>query len=228
MKIIAITGSPRGPDSCIGRLTNSALESARACGAETETFSLADLNILPCKGCYACHRTGRCILKDDFEAIQDAMLGADALVLASPNYMCNVSAQTKALLDRCFCMTHCQSLAGKSAGVVITSAGPDIEFIEEYLSRILAILGYYVMGSVVEITAATMEDKEGKAKIVRSAEELGKKLVDAVKSQAVSPDQKQERQQMFDFMKWLAQLEEKRWPFVYDYWKKRWRMEPDG
>lgn len=65
-------------------------------------FSVANETIYPCIGCDTCFaREGnRCFQKDDMQKIYDALLKADMLVCASPVYMCGVSSQLKAILDR--------------------------------------------------------------------------------------------------------------------------------
>lgn len=85
-----------------GSLVKCVLEAARKAGAETEIFSLADLTVYPCKGCLeVCHVKGACQQRDDFEKIKNAMLKADGIIYASPNYNLNVSAQMEAFIDRC-------------------------------------------------------------------------------------------------------------------------------
>ncbi len=57
---------------------------------------------MTCKGCLeTCHTKGKCFQDDDFEKMKNAMLAADGIILASPNYVFSVSAHMKAFLDRC-------------------------------------------------------------------------------------------------------------------------------
>ena len=102
MKIVSILGSPR-------HKANSSLIAERFCstarkfGADVQTFTLNDLNFRACQGCYACKtKLDRCALKDDLTEVLDAVRETDILVLASPVYYWDVSAQTKAFLDRTF------------------------------------------------------------------------------------------------------------------------------
>ena len=53
-----------------------------------------------CKGCFACHELGHCVLRDDAAAIIAKMHDADVLVFATPVYYYCVSGQLKTLLDR--------------------------------------------------------------------------------------------------------------------------------
>ena len=87
MKLIAIIGSPRGMQGNTGVLVEPILKAAQQEGIATEIYSLADLTVLPCKGCQnVCHVTGTCHQKDDFDKIKTAMLEADGIIFASPNY----------------------------------------------------------------------------------------------------------------------------------------------
>lgn len=55
----------------------------------------------PCLEIYGCKNTGRCAIQDDFQKVYDLMLDSKGIVLASPVFFYNVSAQTKILMDRC-------------------------------------------------------------------------------------------------------------------------------
>ena len=53
-----------------------------------------------CKGCLACQKTGKCVIKDDIAPLIDTVRNADVLVFASPVYYYSVSGQLKTFLDR--------------------------------------------------------------------------------------------------------------------------------
>ena len=106
------------------RCLSGVLEGARQAGAEVELFSLTEKDVQPCRGCDACHVSGECIIDDDFAEIRGAFERADGLILASPNYIVSVSAQLKAVLDRCAPLVHLQALEGKYGAAVVTSGGP--------------------------------------------------------------------------------------------------------
>jgi len=67
MKILAIMGSPHGMKGNTGRLLEEVLAGVQQVGGKVELVSLAESKVLPCVSCYACHKTGTCVLKDDFE-----------------------------------------------------------------------------------------------------------------------------------------------------------------
>lgn len=76
-------------------------EAIRGTGKEATLFELARMKIKPCQNCGGCKETGRCIIKDDMESIAAAIRSADRIILASPVFFSGVSAQTKAMIDRC-------------------------------------------------------------------------------------------------------------------------------
>ncbi|MBR4549841.1 MAG: flavodoxin family protein, partial [Oscillospiraceae bacterium] len=51
-------------------------------------------------GCFACQKTGKCVIKDDMNEIVPKMEHADVLVFATPIYYYEMSGQMKTLLDR--------------------------------------------------------------------------------------------------------------------------------
>jgi multimeric flavodoxin WrbA len=70
-------------------------------GAEVKTIILSPLKIAPCQHCDGCLETGRCKVEDDMQLVYDELVTADRLVLASPVHFRGVTAQTKAMIDRC-------------------------------------------------------------------------------------------------------------------------------
>ncbi len=102
MKIISLLGSPRvGSNS--SAIANHFTATAASLGAEVKTFILNELEYRGCQGCMACKtKLDRCALEDDLTEVLEAVRETDALVLASPVYYWDVSAQMKAFLDRTF------------------------------------------------------------------------------------------------------------------------------
>jgi multimeric flavodoxin WrbA len=98
--ILAIYGSPRRKGNT-ALLLKRAVEGAREAGAGVEEIVLRDLKMSPCLEIYGCKETGRCAIKDDFQAVYDKLLACDGLMLASPIFFYTVSAHTKILMDRC-------------------------------------------------------------------------------------------------------------------------------
>jgi multimeric flavodoxin WrbA len=100
IRIAAVYGSPRRNGNT-AMLVKKAVEGARSVGARVDELVLRDLKISPCLEIYGCKKTGECVIKDDFPAVRETLLAADAIILASPIFFYTVSAHTKMLMDRC-------------------------------------------------------------------------------------------------------------------------------
>jgi multimeric flavodoxin WrbA len=100
LRVFGIYGSPRRGGNTDLLLTE-ALRGAEAEGAEVERLRAGDLAIRPCRACQACFKDGACILADGMQEIYPRLLAADVVILASPIYFYGITAQAKALVDRC-------------------------------------------------------------------------------------------------------------------------------
>ena len=81
-------------------LAEKVAEGAKAAGHEVEVISLKDKTISFCKGCLACQKTFKCVIKDDAMEIAEKVKEADTLVFTTPIYYYEMSGQMKTLLDR--------------------------------------------------------------------------------------------------------------------------------
>ena len=100
MRVLGIAGSPRrGGNTDI--LLAEVMKGAASRGAEVKTIILSRLKIAPCQHCDGCLETGRCKVKDDMQMVYDELVMAGRIVLASPVHFMGVTAQTKAMIDRC-------------------------------------------------------------------------------------------------------------------------------
>jgi multimeric flavodoxin WrbA len=102
MKALAINGSPRpkGNTEILLRAVLNPLLDARW---DVEYYQLGGKPIHGCRACYECFRAKnlRCGQKQDvFNEVFEKMVQADAILLGSPTYFTDVSAEMKALLDR--------------------------------------------------------------------------------------------------------------------------------
>jgi multimeric flavodoxin WrbA len=104
-RIIVLLGSPRKKGNS-AKLAGYVVKGAKAKGAKVETFYLNGMNIRPCQACMKCRRekSKGCAIKDDMQALYPKLEEADAIVIASPIYWFNISAQTKTFIDRCYCV----------------------------------------------------------------------------------------------------------------------------
>ncbi|MGZ7044657.1 MAG: flavodoxin family protein [Methanobacterium sp.] len=99
VKIIGIIGSPR-KNSNTSYLVNKALESAEEAGAEVEIYNLGQMDMEPCIACDICKLTGECPKDDDVGDILPVIRDAHGIIIGSPVYFGNVSAQLKIFMDR--------------------------------------------------------------------------------------------------------------------------------
>jgi multimeric flavodoxin WrbA len=100
MKVIAFLGSPReGGNSDM--LLREAVRAVEETGSDVRLFPLNKMNIMPCQNCGGCDETGICIYDDDMTQIYEAIRTADRVILASPVFFFGLSAQAKAMVDRC-------------------------------------------------------------------------------------------------------------------------------
>jgi multimeric flavodoxin WrbA len=105
MKILAINGSHRGPNGYTSFLLSKIEAGAVSAGAGFETIELSKYRINRCIACSKCQTEAhykQCIFdgKDDATGIIAKIEEADALILASPVYVFNISSLLKSLLER--------------------------------------------------------------------------------------------------------------------------------
>lgn len=82
------------------RLAQAFLQGGEAGGNTVEMIRLADQTIGFCRGCLACQKTKKCVIRDDANAIAEKMRTADVIAFATPIYYYEMSGQMKTMLDR--------------------------------------------------------------------------------------------------------------------------------
>lgn len=118
MLVLGIVASPR-PGGNTEILVNEALKAAREAGADTDIFLVAGKDIRGCDGCHSCGKTKACKIQDDMQDLYNRMAAADAIIFGSPVYFHGVTAQAKAIIDRCFLFLQKGGLKGKVAAPVL-------------------------------------------------------------------------------------------------------------
>jgi multimeric flavodoxin WrbA len=102
MKVVAFNGSAR-KDGNTAILVNVVFKELKKAGIKTELVQLSGKKIRGCIACMKCfeNQDKRCALKGDvLNTCIEKMLEADGIILASPTYFSDVSAEMKALIDR--------------------------------------------------------------------------------------------------------------------------------
>lgn len=99
-KVLVISSSLRN-NSNSETLAKHAAKGAQDAGHNVEFISLKDKTLNFCKGCLACQKTMKCVIKDDASEICEKVGNADVLIFANPIYYYELCGQLKTLLDRC-------------------------------------------------------------------------------------------------------------------------------
>ena len=100
MKVLGIMASPRLKGNT-DLLLDEALRGAQGQGAEVEKIVVDRLKIAPCREYYGCFKDGKCVIRDDMDDVYAKILGADAIIAATPIFFYTVSAQLMLLISRC-------------------------------------------------------------------------------------------------------------------------------
>lgn len=188
MKVVTLLGSPRsGKNSAT--IANRFTETAAGLGAETQTYELNRLAYRGCQGCYACKKTAdRCVLQDDLTEVLAAVREANVVVLASPVYYGDVTAQLKGFIDRCYSylrpdyLTNPQPsrLSPKKLVMVLTQGHPDEGLFADIYPRYDFFMKWMGFGEsrliracgIGAVTADTVPDR-----FLRQAEETARSLM---------------------------------------------------
>lgn len=100
MKVLGINGSAR-KNGNTAIIINTIFDELKKHGIETEMVQFSGSIIEPCRGCYGCKGRNCCVFKNDiFNECFKKMTEADGIILGSPVYSADVSANMKAFLER--------------------------------------------------------------------------------------------------------------------------------
>jgi len=102
MKVLAFNGSPRkGGNTEI--LLRAALAPAAEAGMDTGLIQVGGTGVQHCRACYWCakQKNNRCVNdNDEVNRWITEIMGADAIILGSPTYFADMTADLKAFIDR--------------------------------------------------------------------------------------------------------------------------------
>jgi multimeric flavodoxin WrbA len=125
LAIVGVSGSPiQGGNT--DRVVRSLLEQS---GHDHTFVNLSTLDFVSCRGCaHLCARSNICPLEDDLRPYFEAILEADALVLASPVHAGTITAWMFSFLSRIWCFHHLKNLLeDKPLLLVVTALSPQSE-----------------------------------------------------------------------------------------------------
>lgn len=148
MKIIIINGSYR-KDGATAKILNQIKENLSIhTDVDIDMINIAELELNFCRGCCSCYKTGECIFKDDIENLSNKIKEADGIVLGSPTYASNVSAQMKLLIDRGHFVME-QLLNNKYSISVATYENFGGHDTSRILNKLLFLSGSYINGKII-------------------------------------------------------------------------------
>ena len=182
-KIIGFLGSPH-VDGNTGIMVREVLRGAASRGASTKLVVLNELNAKGCQGCMGCQANGgHCVVKDDIAPLLEEIYEADGVVLGTPVYMWQMTAQLKTLVDRFFCYLkpdYSSHLgAGKRTVLIVAQNNANQNSFIPYLDNtkeMLKFLGFPVEKLVHAWGVAAPGDVKSQPEPLRAAFEAGAAL----------------------------------------------------
>jgi len=177
VKAIGILGSPRRIGNS-AKMLDATLKVLSDNGFETEVVYLAEKKIGYCLGCGTCLMKGECFQRDDMDEIRKKIEESNVVILASPMYYLNVTAQMKTFIDRMLAYGHRPTLTGKYGGSIVVYAGVgDPKAVADYLNMVLRAWGIIPVGYAIGFGVLPGEVKE---EHLKEAENLGRRILRAI------------------------------------------------
>jgi multimeric flavodoxin WrbA len=184
MKILAIVGSPR-PKGNTSYLVDQALQEAAAHGLETEKIILTQYKVNPCQGHDNCSSFSACKQDDDVPWILDKFCNAEGIILGSPVYYYNMTAQMKAFVDRnYFLYRHNISPRMVCAGLIVIGGSAGLEHTVRALRRFVKLSADIPDDRIVILSGCASKPGEVKndAALIEEARRLGSRMAEILTS----------------------------------------------
>ena len=146
------------------------------------------------------------------------MVAAEGIVLGSPVYIDQVTAQMKAFIDRTADAIHCQLLTGRYGCSVATTWESGGNAVVEYLNHVLHWLGVVTVG---DTWAALGENPDALLPAEEAAVTLGETLAGAIRTGRNYPGQEEEIGENRRAFLEIVREHRAAWPHEYAFWKER-------
>ena len=148
MIIVGICGSPR--QQATEYVLRDALKMLAELNFETRFFTVRGKHIEFCSHCDYCLDHKECVFNDDMQEVYSLFKEAQGLILATPVYNGGVSAQIKAIMDRCRAYVAAdRNFFKNKVGMGIALGGDRVGGQEAALSQILT---FYVLNGVLPVS----------------------------------------------------------------------------
>lgn len=170
-KIVVLNGSPTQGGNTESLAKNFA-RGAEAAGHSVDIIRLSELRIAPYTG------FSQTPDDDDMKLVADAIIAADIVVLASPLYWMQFTAQMKTMMDRLGPGMK-DAISGKETALLVCAASPEEvirkNIVPYYKMCFITSLGWRDRGTVAAGGVFAPGDVE-KTPYARQAYDLGKSL----------------------------------------------------
>ena len=181
MYVLGISGSPNEAGNT-ALLVQTVLKGIEG---ETRFISLAGLDIHPCQNCNRCLERQGCVIDDDLRWVLEEVERCNALVLGSPCYFSNVSAQLKMLIDRSVSLWgEGEGLKDKVGVAVITQdvhgSGRGGELVMQALARYFAGCRMIYAGATIGEGGREKGNVLNDQRAMREARQLAERLMELV------------------------------------------------
>jgi len=180
MKILAIVGSPR-PKGNTNYIVDQALQELATRGFETEKIILSQYRVNPCQGHDNCTSFSVCKQDDDVPWILDKFCSAEGIILGSPVYYYNMTAQMKAFVDRnYFLYRHNISPCMLCAGLIVIGGSAGLEHTVRALRRFVKLSADIPDDRIVILSGCASRPGEVKnnAVLIEEARKLGNRMAE--------------------------------------------------
>jgi len=148
MLIVGFCGSPR--EQATDYVLKIALEELKKQGFETVFFTVKGKKINYCIHCDYCLENKVCIFKDDMQEVYSLLKKANGIIFATPVYNGGVSAQTKAIMDRCRAAVAGEKNFFKNKiGIGLALGGDRIGGQEAALTQIIT---FYILNAIQPVS----------------------------------------------------------------------------
>jgi len=212
MKILLISSSPHKEKSKTYSLAKEVIKGLSQEASDIDAIHLSDFSILFCRHCEQCDKNiMQCPLDDNVQEILEKMLEADGIILASPNYINQVTASMKALLDRSSHFIHCKRLLGKYIAGVVSSGSGQAQEVLDYIEYYGHTCGAQYSGGVAS-AAQSIDEK------IEDAIKLGEKLATDILEKRNYSKQSDLIEQGKQHFKRIIEARKEQWTGEYQYW----------
>ena len=177
MNILILSGSPRkggNTDLLVEAFVRGASPRHRVA-----VVSVHDYAVRPCMGCNACFRRDDhvCCQDDDMAVVYAKLAAADMLVIASPVYFYGLSAQLKAVIDRCHNPIR-DTFPIKKTAILLVGAATLPELFDSILTQYQLCLNFFKLEDAGRVLVRCVKDKGDirNTDALNEAVELGQQL----------------------------------------------------